>query len=835
MSKLEKLFNAMNLHIENNKTVTKFKDGVKSVIQCNNKPIKTEISPIEQFSSRNRENIIFSPQSKTKDCSYLFLEEQIHDTLSSKINFIVSTLLEFAHNPELYNKIKSQEFKQLLLKFIKDDIIDFNATGENSLLSKWIKINEKISEKSLQDGLISLTHKIDDAYVEDVQKIEYYKNYHRIPEDERYTFVLFESYISVEFPIYNKLKETKPKLLGVEINKNEIEVIKAIYQYIFKNIDKKNAYSLLNNSLLKDKRNKENEKLYLVNQLEDIATPTMLLIKTFDSVATHLDGILDSMVDINESLVKNAKFNLNLTKDEINELKSHNEFMANYSYDSVKDLKNEIDSNPRIKFDEFEKKLNEVPQKSSQNVKTNQPRIPKSKNYKNSSIATMPSFSSTSIFGMARIESNSNILDSTDKSFETKIPNEARKRHTYILAGSGSGKTSLIETFLYEDCQRLDQSTIIFDLMGKATKSVLKFVDNPNRVIIIDPYFHPSITPVINPFEFLNEDGTVKEKPNEIEIENRTNAIINAFDIALKLKDGWSVNQKAVLAPCISTLLRKGNSDIFELQKMMNDDINQDLVKLGKKSPSRGHRDFFKQEFNNESYEVTKRAISAKLQVFLNDSTFVNIVTGQSTINIRKEVNTKGKIIIFKLPSKQKLFARLMMEIIQDIMRERINIQEDEIVPTHVYLDEFQHYLTPTIEEVSTESRNYKFYATFAHQSFVQLSKKMQGIVLSNSNIKIVGQCSYDNGKKMAKEMKADFETIEALNQGEFMFKIGSKDVIKLKNTDKFINDTTPYHNKQRTKHMKHQFKKYYVYKNVPLQDYDNNEQSVLNPKHEDF
>lgn len=831
MSTLERLFNAMNLHIEDNKTITKIKNGIKSVIQCNNKPIITDISPIKQFSSRNIESIQFSTKSKTKNCSYLFLDEQIHDTLSIKINFIVSTLLELAHNPELYNQINSQELKHLLLKFVKDDVIDFNATEEDSLLSKWLKINEKISEKSLQDGLISLTHKIDDVYVEDIQKIEYYRNHHKIPEMESVTFVLFEPYISVEFPIYNKLKEAKPQVLGIAINKNETEVIKAIYHYIFKKIDKKNAYSLMNYSLLKDKSNKENEKICFVSHIQNITTPTMLLIKTFDSLARHLDGILDGMIDIDKSLVKNAKFNLNLTKDEINELKSYNDFKTNYNYESFKDFKNEIESNPRIKFDEFDKKLNEVQQRSSQNVKTNQTKIPKSKNYKNK----MLSFKSTSMFGIPRAENNSNILDSTNESFETIIPNEVRKRHTYILAGSGSGKTSLIETFLHAECKKLDQSTIIFDLMGKATKSVLKFVDDPNRLIIIDPYFHSTITPVINPFEFLNEDGTVKKKPNEIEIENRTNAIINAFDIALKLKDGWSVNQKAVLAPCISTLLRKGDSDIFELQKMMNDNINQELVKLGMNSPIRGHRDFFNQEFYNESYEVTKRAISAKLQIFVNNPTFANLTIGKSKINLAKEVNTKGKILIFKLPNKQNLFARLIMEMIQDIMRERINISEDKIVPTHIYLDEFQNYLTPTIEEVLSESRNYKFYVTFAHQSFVHLSRKMKGIVLSNSHIKIVGQCSYDDGKKMAKEMKADFETIETLDQGEFMFKIGSKNVKKLKNTDRFINDKTPYHNKQRTKHMKHQFKKYYVYKTISLQDFDIDEHSILNPKHDEF
>ncbi|MBU1777985.1 MAG: type IV secretion system DNA-binding domain-containing protein [Gammaproteobacteria bacterium] len=827
MSKLERLFTSMNLNIEENATVTKATDGIKSIIKCNNKPIVSDISRMEQFLVRNRgQSIVFNTHSKTKDCSYLFLEQHVHEVLSSKINFIVSKLLELSQSPELYNQVKSQKLKQLLLKFVNGDLVDFDNTREDSLSSKWKKLNDKVSEKSLQDGLIRLHYKIDDVCIEDEAMIEYYKSVHKITDDKACVFVYFTSSASVEFPLYSLFKEAKNQLLGVHLAKTEVEVLKAIYQYIFKDIEKKNAYSSLDTSLLKERLQTRNENVYIVKSKADMDVPSILLIKTFNSLATHIDGILDEMVDIDESL-GTEKFNLNLTKEEINGLKSYNEFTANYNSGSMHDFKSEIKSNPRIKFEEFNKQLNEVSQKTDKKVTIGQQ---KNQAYKNRSASFLPtqSLSSTSLFGMVRSDNSHIILDPKNERFESLIPSKERKRHTYLLGGSGSGKTSLLESFLYADCKKTEQSTIIFDLMGKATKSVMKFVSDPNRVVIIDPYLHSSITPIINPFELKSKD--------ELSIENRTKAIINAFDIALNLENGWSTNMKAVLAPCISTLLRKGGADIYELQRFMNDKFNSDLVKLGIQSPIRGHKSFFLQEFYSESYEVTKNAISAKLQVFLNDPSFASLVTGASTINLEKEVNTKGKIIIFKLPSKQKLFARLMMEMIQDIMRERINLSEDEIVPTHIYLDEFQNYLTPTIEEILSESRNYKFYVTFAHQSFVHLSRKMQGIVLSNSNIKIVGQCSYDDGKKMSKEMKANFETIEALEQGEFIFKVGSNTAVKWKNTDRFINDKTPYHTKQRTKHMKYQFKHNYTYKEgAPLASENDSNVTERQPKHEEF
>lgn len=828
---IKKLFNAMNIQIEDNKTIVKVKDGTKTIIKCNNKPFVTDIPNNYGLQPYKNQNIVFNMQSKNIDCSYFLLENSIHEILSAKIGFIVSTLLEFIQNPELYNGVKSQKVKQLVAKLITDNLIDFNDIGNNNLLIIWKNIINNIAKKPFQDGLINLKPKTVKVCLKDIEEITFYKKYHRQPEDEKCTFGFFDSFISVDFPFYNMLKQPEKQFVGQTLDKNEIEILKAIYQFIFKDIDKKDAYISLDKPLLHEiKETKDVKKILFVDKIGKENTPTMLLIETFNSLAKHIDAILNEISDINESLIGNEKFNLNLTGEEIHNLESFNEFYSYTNSASVQDLKNELKLNPRLKFEEFNKQQNEASNKLGKQVSDNQPKV-KSRQKHFSLGRTTVSLSSFASNIIAPVS----ILDPDDISFKEMIPDKQRIRHTYILAGSGSGKTSLLETFLYKDCQNLKHSVIIFDLMGKATNSILKFVKDPNRLLIIDPFLHSSITPVINPFEFFNKDGTINEHPTEIEIENRTNAIINATDIALDLKDGWSPNMRAVLAPCISTLLRKGNSDFFELQKMMNDEINQDLVILGTKSPIKGHSNFFKYEFYNESYEVTKRAISAKLQVFLNNPTFTNLTTGKSTINLAKEVNTEGKVIIFKLTSKQKLFARLIMEMLQDIMRERINISEDKIVPTHIYLDEFQHYTTPTIEEILSESRNYKFYVTFAHQSFVQLSKKMQGIVLSNSNIKIVGQCSYDNGKKMAKEIKADFEIIETLDQGEFVFKVGANVVFKSKNTDKFINDKTPYHNKQRTRHMKHQFKNFYVYKQQNTPQMDVEVPIALVPKHEEF
>lgn len=62
------------------------------------------------------------------------------------------------------------------------------------------------------------------------------------------------------------------------------------------------------------------------------------------------------------------------------------------------------------------------------------------------------------------------LLNETLESFNTYVPLEERLRHTYILVGSGSGKTSLLEYLFYQDIQNRLCSKIFFDIMGSSLK-----------------------------------------------------------------------------------------------------------------------------------------------------------------------------------------------------------------------------------------------------------------------------------------------------------------------------------------------------------------------------
>ena len=187
------MFNALNLYIEKDKTVTNIENGLKSTVKCNNKPIISDSSAIEHFKLNNgNEFVLFNIHSKGRDCSYLVLEHYIHKVLSSKINFIISQILKFCQSPELYHQVKSEKLNQLLIKLINYDFINFDSTNKNTLLNKWNKINEQLSNNSFQNKLISLTFKIDKVCINDETKINYSKQALKLSDDTR-IFAFFTS------------------------------------------------------------------------------------------------------------------------------------------------------------------------------------------------------------------------------------------------------------------------------------------------------------------------------------------------------------------------------------------------------------------------------------------------------------------------------------------------------------------------------------------------------------------------------------------------------------------------------------------------------------------
>ncbi|MGE0052015.1 MAG: type IV secretory system conjugative DNA transfer family protein [Arcobacter sp.] len=403
------------------------------------------------------------------------------------------------------------------------------------------------------------------------------------------------------------------------------------------------------------------------------------------------------------------------------------------------------------------------------------------------------------------IVSNQNELLNINN-LEKFIPIVIRK-HTYIIGQSGSGKSEILKTICLSDINKNDSSIIVVEPHGDLSIELAKKINDINRLIFINPTLESSKTPTINLFDLKD-----KSESNVIQTSKMIISILKDVNDDEK----FSGTMSDVLENCIPVLLRKENSNFKELYRFMNDKRNKDLIELGKSSINDLEKEYFEDKFLDSSLTVTKEAVARRLKKLLNDELFSNLMNGKSTINLEQEINTKGRIIIFRIPKSSmldsyKYYARFIIGLIQIVALKRANLEERDRIHTHLFIDEFHNFITPTIEEILTESRKYKLFLTLAHQSVSQIKdNKLKDIILSNTSVKIIGKNSNNTFDALNKTLNEKLTNIENLEVGEFFIKAGNQPLIKIQNSDEYIGDKNTISDEKWEETKNVQIEKYY-------------------------
>lgn len=372
------------------------------------------------------------------------------------------------------------------------------------------------------------------------------------------------------------------------------------------------------------------------------------------------------------------------------------------------------------------------------------------------------------------------------KQLRARIPQSARKKHSYIVAESGSGKSELIKTLIYgelQDNKKPSRSIILIDPHGDVAEEIARFrefstPEGRDRLVYIDPTLKRGFSPSINPFRL--------DKVTDESVAIMTQELKKILSVLLS-SSAPTAQMEAILSPCISTLLRKKGSSFKDLQRFMDDNQNADLVELGCNNPNPEHRSLFLSKFQDDSYRATKHGIYTRIQVLLNDPTFQNLVSNKTTVDLKKLTDEK-KIIIFKLSLGEvgsesvEAFGRFIVGIMRVIALQRSGVEKHLRTPIDLYIDEFQNFVSGDIEKALTQLRKYGLYLTLAHQFVNQgdIDTSLQKALFS-SGVIVVGSNERKTLKAAEAELNIKFEDLQALSIGQFFIKAGSKPAFRIK------------------------------------------------------
>lgn len=367
------------------------------------------------------------------------------------------------------------------------------------------------------------------------------------------------------------------------------------------------------------------------------------------------------------------------------------------------------------------------------------------------------------------------------------VTDRARERHTIITAKTGFGKSELMKLAIHSDITRKRRrGVILLEPHGELSESVAKLKENygSDRLIFIDPTLNPGFSPVINPLDV--------EDKSTLGLDRATEQLVDVFRIVLAGNSSpFTPNMETILLACVSVLILKGNSTLFDLLDFMDDEKNGELVEFGMKNlvnPS--HQYLFTHDFRghgkSNQYATTKAAIKTKLYSLLSSNALFNFLVGKSTIDLKAAMDS-GKIIVVRLPKHLgrrsiETIGRFFTASVQNVAFERSMIPEDKRQPVYTYIDECHRFVSPVIEELLTDARKYKVYVTFSSQILGQdADSDLKKIISSCTNVKITGANDYKSLSAVSRETGLDIEKMQELRIAEFYIKTDDIQNIKIK------------------------------------------------------
>jgi len=393
------------------------------------------------------------------------------------------------------------------------------------------------------------------------------------------------------------------------------------------------------------------------------------------------------------------------------------------------------------------------------------------------------------------------------KEFPVEMPLDKLKKHSYIVGSSGSGKSELIKSIFYHLQKKSAESgqktsLVLIEPHGQLAREIRNLYINKHqkeRLIYIDAFYEEGYTPVINPLELSNASDRSNNQLINVYSQNLTKALSELIE-----GSSLSAQMEALLSACVSTLLRKGNSDLMELLRFMNDSENQDLVELGQQSPNPAHQNLFKVAFSRgktakSGYQATKQSIYTKLLKLLGNDAFLKFTCGKSTINLTQAMD-QGKVTLLNLSQggmteegSQSIGKLLIAMIKNAALRRELQPQENR-TPTFIFIDECQNYLSPSIEKILTEARKYQVFLVMANQNLAQIEDtRLKDAIFSNTQVKLVGRNSAKTHKVMAQELGTSTELLQQMPEFHFCAKVGNSPAFVFRGPSALANTSDPH------------------------------------------
>jgi hypothetical protein len=339
-----------------------------------------------------------------------------------------------------------------------------------------------------------------------------------------------------------------------------------------------------------------------------------------------------------------------------------------------------------------------------------------------------------------------------------RLASNDRRRHTYIIGQTGTGKSKLLENLAFQDM--MDGKGFAFiDPHGDSAEELLGMVPKERVEDVI--YFSPGDMEMpigLNLFEFETQDQ------QDFLIQESISMLYKLYDpghtgIVGPRFESWFRNA------ALTVMSDPNGSSFLDVQQVFIDQAFAD-EKL-KYVTNRIVLDFWNKEMAQTSESSKGEMLgwfASKFGAFLGNDMLRNII-GQSKSGFDlREIMDNKKILLVNLSKgkvgelNSQLLGMIFVMKFQAAAMGRADIPESERVDFSLYVDEFQNFATESFATILSEARKYRLSLILANQFMTQLTDQIRESILGNIGTVISGRIGITDAEILVKKFTPTFD-----------------------------------------------------------------------------
>lgn len=325
---------------------------------------------------------------------------------------------------------------------------------------------------------------------------------------------------------------------------------------------------------------------------------------------------------------------------------------------------------------------------------------------------------------------------------EVSLSNEQRAKHIHLIGASGGGKSNLLLNLIKQDLES-EQGLCVIDPHGDLIDEVIANVPESRikDVILFDP------ADADFPIGF-----NILQANSELEKTLLSSDLVATFR---RMSTSWGDVMDSVLANAILAFVESSRGGtLYDLKRfLVEKEFRNEFLKTVN---DEAIRYFWLNEFPLIAGKP-QSSILIRLDTFLRHKLLRHIVCQKENKIDFRRIMDERKILLVKLSQgaigeeNSYLLGTLLMSKLYQAALSRQNTQHRPFFGC--YVDEFHHFITPSMESVLSGIRKYNLGLVLAHQEFRQLQSRNAEVassVLSNCYTRICFRLGDTDTEKFA-------------------------------------------------------------------------------------